>query len=55
MARGELAPDARLAVLPIPDWDTEMEEWMICLKARAALHAIRSFFTLDQESAKQAP
>ena len=53
MARGELAPDTRLAVLPIPDWDIEMEEWMICLKARAALHAIRSFFTLDQESAKQ--
>lgn len=55
MARGELAPDARLGVLPIPDWKTEMEEWMICLKSRGALHAIRSFFTLDKESAKQAP
>ena len=31
MSEGELVPDGRLAVLAIPDWETEMEEWMICL------------------------
>jgi aminoethylphosphonate catabolism LysR family transcriptional regulator len=55
MARGELAPDGRLSVLPVSDWQTEMEEWMICLKARSALHVIRSFFTLEEESAKHRP
>ena len=45
MSQGELVPDERLAVLAIPDWTTEMEEWMICLKSRSSLHVIRSFFT----------
>ena len=31
-------------MLAIPDWETEMEEWMICLRSRSALHVIRSFF-----------
>jgi len=44
MSQGELVPDGRLAVLAIPDWTTEMEEWMICLKSRSSLHVIRSFF-----------
>jgi LysR family transcriptional regulator, low CO2-responsive transcriptional regulator len=44
MSEGELVPDGRLAVLAIPDWPTEMEEWMICLRSRSALHVIRSFF-----------
>ena len=44
MSQGELVPDGRLAVLAIPDWQTEMEEWMICLRSRSALHVIRSFF-----------
>lgn len=44
MSEGEIAPDGRLAVLAIPDWETEMEEWMICLRSRSGLHAIRSFF-----------
>ena len=47
MSQGELVPDGRLAVLAIPDWTTEMEEWMICLKSRSSLHVIRSFFTLE--------
>jgi aminoethylphosphonate catabolism LysR family transcriptional regulator len=45
MSQGELVPDGRLAALAIPDWTTEMEEWMICLKSRSSLHVIRSFFT----------
>ena len=42
MSEGELVPDGRLAVLAIPDWTTEMEEWMICLKSRelAACHPL---------------
>ncbi|MCA3561654.1 MAG: LysR family transcriptional regulator [Aestuariivirga sp.] len=47
MSQGEIAPDGRLAVLAIPDWTTEMEEWMICLKSRSSLHVIRSFFTAE--------
>lgn len=46
MSEGELTPDGRLAVLAVPDWTTEMEEWMICLAARSSLNIIRSFFTL---------
>jgi aminoethylphosphonate catabolism LysR family transcriptional regulator len=49
MSEGELIPDGRLAVLAIPDWLTEMEEWMICLRSRSALHAIRSFFAEEGE------
>jgi aminoethylphosphonate catabolism LysR family transcriptional regulator len=44
MSEGELVPDGRLAVLAVPDWESEMEEWMVCLKSRSALHVIRSFF-----------
>ncbi|MCA3556267.1 LysR substrate-binding domain-containing protein [Aestuariivirga sp.] len=47
MSQGELVPDGRLAALAIPDWTTEMEEWMICLKSRSSLHVIRSFFTAE--------
>ncbi len=48
MSEGELVPDGRLSVLRIPDWKTEMEEWLICLKARSRLHVIRSFFEADE-------
>ena len=44
MSEGERVPDGRLAVLAITDWETEMEEWMVCLRSRSSLHAIRSFF-----------
>lgn len=44
MSAGELVPDARLQVIALADWRAEMEEWLICLKARAGLHVIRSFF-----------
>ncbi len=55
MSEGELVPDGRLAVLAIPDWTGLMEEWMICLKSRSALHVIRSFFTMASEEAKETP
>lgn len=55
MSEGELVPDGRLAALAIPDWTAEMEEWMVCLKARAGLHVIHSFFTLDDEAAMVRP
>ena len=55
MSEGELVPDGRLAVLAIPDWRTEMEEWMICLKSRSSLHVIRSFFTLGTEGSNEGP
>ncbi len=44
MSKGELIPDARIRVVTITDWQAEMEEWLLCLKARAGLHVIRSFF-----------
>lgn len=50
MSEGELVPDGRLAALAIPDWTAEMEEWKVCLKTRAGLHVIHSFFTLDDET-----
>jgi hypothetical protein len=37
------------------DWETEMEEWLICLASRGGLHAIRSFFTLEDGEVKEAP
>ena len=49
MSEGELVPDGRLASLLIDDWTSQMEEWMLCLKSRAELHVIRSFFTLDDD------
>lgn len=44
MSAGELAPDQRLKMIAISDWQAGMEEWLLCLKARAGLHVIRSFF-----------
>ena len=44
MSEGELVLDARIRVVTISDWQAEMEEWLLCLKARAGLHVIRSFF-----------
>jgi LysR family transcriptional regulator, low CO2-responsive transcriptional regulator len=55
MSEGELSPDGRLAALAIPDWPTLMEEWMICLKSRASLHVIHSFFTMDADLDKHRP
>jgi aminoethylphosphonate catabolism LysR family transcriptional regulator len=55
MSEGELSPDGRLATLDVPDWETLMEEWMMCLKSRAGLHVIRSFFTMDEEKAMNTP
>ncbi len=52
MSEGELTPDGRLSTLEVPDWETLMEEWMMCLQSRAGLHVIRSFFTMDDELAK---
>ncbi len=51
MSEGELVPDGRLATLAIPDWETQMEEWMLCLKSRGGLHVIRSFFTMGEDPA----
>ncbi|WP_395661407.1 LysR substrate-binding domain-containing protein [Aestuariivirga sp.] len=55
MSEGELVPDGRLAVLAIPDWKTEMEEWMICLRSRSALHVIRSFFGGEGQASANLP
>jgi aminoethylphosphonate catabolism LysR family transcriptional regulator len=55
MSEGELVPDGRLGVLAIPDWTTEMEEWMVCLASRSSLHVIRSFFTRSADGAKEKP
>ena len=55
MSAGEIVPDGRLAVLAIPDWKTEMEEWLICLKSRSSLHVIRSFFTMEDHGRNPAP
>jgi LysR family transcriptional regulator, low CO2-responsive transcriptional regulator len=44
MSEGEIAPDARLKTLAISDWQATMEEWLLCLKSRAGLHVISSFF-----------
>ena len=54
MPVGELVPDQRLAHLAIEGWNRLMEEWMVCLRPRAGLHAIRSFFDMTDE-AGQAP
>jgi DNA-binding transcriptional LysR family regulator len=51
MPEGELVPDRRLVALAIDDWTTPMEEWLLCLKSRAALHVIRSFFALHPADA----
>lgn len=44
MSEGEIAPDSRLRTIAISDWQASMEEWLLCLKSRAGLHVIRSFF-----------
>ncbi len=44
MPEGEVVPDTRLKTLIIDDWNATMEEWLICLRARAGLLVIRSFF-----------
>ncbi|MBI2718537.1 MAG: LysR family transcriptional regulator [Rhizobiales bacterium] len=44
MSEGELVPDSRLRTIRISDWQASMEEWLLCLKSRADLHIIRSFF-----------
>lgn len=54
MSEGELVPDARIRVVTISDWHADMEEWLLCLKARASLHVIRSFFD-ELPRAKVAP
>ena len=55
MSEGEVVPDRRLSTLRIEDWTVEMEEWMVCLRSRAALHVIHSFFTLADEGVKVRP
>ncbi len=44
MPEGELVPDPRLRTLQITDWTATMEEWLLCLRARAGLLVIRAFF-----------
>ena len=44
MSAGELVPDSRLKTMQISDWQAFMEEWLLCLKSRAGLRIIRSFF-----------
>jgi aminoethylphosphonate catabolism LysR family transcriptional regulator len=53
MSEGELVPDGRLSALPIEDWDTRMEEWLLCLKSRAGLHIIKSFFSLHDRTGNE--
>ncbi len=55
MSEGELVPDVRLRTYTIPDWDAVMEEWLLCLKARAGLHVIRAFFDEVQGSGQLPP
>ncbi len=55
MSEGELVPDQRLRTFAIPDWNVTMEEWLLCLRARAGLHAIRAFFDEAQGSGQRAP
>ena len=50
MSQGELAADPRLRTLVIADWETTMEEWLLCLRSRAGLHVIRSFFEMIEET-----
>ncbi|MGQ0483914.1 MAG: LysR substrate-binding domain-containing protein [Hyphomicrobiales bacterium] len=55
MSEGELIPDARLRTYAIPDWNAVMEEWLLCLRARAGLHVIRAFFDEPQDSGQLPP
>lgn len=55
MSEGELVPDQRLRTYLIPDWSAVMEEWLLCLKARAGLHVIRTFFDESDASGQAAP
>jgi aminoethylphosphonate catabolism LysR family transcriptional regulator len=47
MSQGEVVPDPRIRVVTITNWHAEMEEWLLCLKARAGLHVIRSFMEIS--------
>ncbi len=50
MSAGEVAPDQRLQICTIRDWQVSMEEWLLTLKARSNLHLIKAFL----EAAKPA-
>jgi aminoethylphosphonate catabolism LysR family transcriptional regulator len=54
MSEGELSTDARLRSLALSDWPAVMAEWLICLRPRAGLHAIRSFFDLPEAAGQAA-
>lgn len=54
MSEGELMPDGRIRSVVISDWQAWMEEWLLCLKSRAGLHVIRSFFE-EEPGAKIKP
>ena len=47
MSASEVRNDARVRIIPFRDWDIKMEEWLLCLKARAELHLIRSFLDIS--------
>ncbi|MFO1120917.1 MAG: LysR substrate-binding domain-containing protein [Hyphomicrobiales bacterium] len=55
MSEGELAKDPRLMSVAIADWPAVMSEWLICLRPRAGLHVIRSFFDLPEASGQAPP
>ena len=46
MSAGEIVADPRLRVIAFSDWQAEMDEWLLYLKARAELHFIKSFLAL---------
>ncbi|MCB1377066.1 MAG: LysR family transcriptional regulator [Alphaproteobacteria bacterium] len=50
MSEGELSADPRLKGVAISGWPARMEEWLLCLKSRAGLHVIRSFFEMHEDS-----
>jgi aminoethylphosphonate catabolism LysR family transcriptional regulator len=54
MSEGELAADPRLRSVVISDWQAVMAEWLLCLRARAGLHVIRSFFEMQEETGQPA-
>lgn len=54
MSEGEISADPRLRSLAVADWPARMEEWLLCLAARAGLHVIRSFFEMAEESGQAA-
>ncbi|HEY7748748.1 MAG TPA: LysR substrate-binding domain-containing protein [Aestuariivirgaceae bacterium] len=46
VSRGELPHDERLRAIAVADWRETMQEWLVCLKARADLHIMRAFLQL---------